>query len=103
MLVLAPYATMLGDGELSFSVRAAVSAIWPNSAYVSASAKIRASNLELLNVGQTPAQCRRDDHKYGDHTEIFEPLSNEQILPHLGVTVRSRQKQRSRQKHFLAA
>jgi hypothetical protein len=26
--------------------------------------------LNCLNVGQTPAQCRRDDQNYGDHTEI---------------------------------
>jgi hypothetical protein len=38
----------------------------------------------VSNVGKTPAQCHRDDEKYGDHTEISEPLSNGRMLPHLG-------------------
>jgi hypothetical protein len=35
-----------------------------------------------LNVGQTPAQRRRDDQNYGDHTEISGLLSNQQMLQH---------------------
>jgi hypothetical protein len=37
-----------------------------------------------LNVGQTPAQRRRDDQNYGDHTEISGLLSNQQMLQHFG-------------------
>jgi hypothetical protein len=33
-------------------------------------------------MGETPAQCRRNDHNYGDHTEISELLSNAQMLSH---------------------
>jgi hypothetical protein len=38
----------------------------------------------LLNVGETPAQCRRDDQTYGDHTEISELLSRRRMLSHFG-------------------
>src|SRR6266571_1908006 len=40
------------------------------------------SPAECLNVGKTPAQCRREDQDYGDHTEISEPFSSRRTLPH---------------------
>jgi hypothetical protein len=38
--------------------------------------------LNYLNMGKAPAQCRRNDQNYRDHTEITEFLSNERMLSH---------------------
>jgi hypothetical protein len=41
-------------------------------------------------VGKTPAQCRRDDQTYGDHTKISELLSSRSMLPHFSDHTRIR-------------
>jgi hypothetical protein len=41
-----------------------------------------AVELNCLNVGQAPAQCRQEDQNYGDHTEISGLLSSQGMLPH---------------------
>ena len=38
-----------------------------------------------VDVGQTPAQCYRDDHNHGDHAEVSGLLSSRRMLPHFSV------------------
>jgi hypothetical protein len=46
---------------------------------------VRWLNCLDVDVGQTPAQCYRDDHNHGDHAEVSGLLSSRRMLPHFRI------------------
>ena len=46
---------------------------------------VRWLNCLDVDVGQTPAQCCRDDQNHGDHAEVSGLLSSRRMLPHFSV------------------
>jgi hypothetical protein len=71
------------ESVISFAMLVLVA---PNSATFSPAKGTKMKPIILLNVGETPAQCRRDDQTYGDHTEISELLSSRRIC-RISVTI----------------
>ncbi len=45
----------------------------------------RSLNCLDVDVGQTPAQCCRDDQNHGDHAEVSGLLSSRRMLPHFSI------------------
>src|SRR6266550_394124 len=50
---------------------------------------VRWLNCLDVDVGQTPAQCCRDDQNHGDHAEVSGLLSSRRMLPHFSVHLAS--------------
>jgi len=46
---------------------------------------VRWLNCLDVDVGQTPAQCCRDDQNHGDHAEVSGLLSSRRMLPHFSI------------------